>query len=134
MQWWACTGNSASAMDVSAAGAVASTASAGSEKKSRAAPSSERRFGDDWVHIQPPGQRRDGPTGDLLLSSLSSIVTSQGQPAFHAILQPGKHGPRLGNIRAALRLCHILGCSLSQFTTATLLSCTTMSKAEARIG
>ena len=53
-------------MDVSTSGAVASTASAGSEKKSRAAPSSDRRFGDDWIHIQPTSQRREAQTGELL--------------------------------------------------------------------
>ena len=57
------SGNSASAMDTSMGAGAASTASAGSEKKSRAAPSSERRFGDEWVHIQPPGQRRDAQPG-----------------------------------------------------------------------
>ena len=62
----AAAGNSASAMDVSTSGAVASTASAGSEKKSRAAPSSDRRFGDDWIHIQPTSQRREAQTGELL--------------------------------------------------------------------
>ena len=61
-------GTSASAMDMSASGAVASTASAGSEKKSRAAPSSERCLGDEWVHIQAPGQRREGPAGEMLLT------------------------------------------------------------------
>lgn len=50
-------------MDVSTSGAVASTASAGSEKKSRAAPSSDRRFGDDWIHMQPASQRRETQTG-----------------------------------------------------------------------
>ena len=50
-------------MDTSTGLGAVSTASAGSEKKSRAAPSFERRFGDDRVHIQPPGQHRDAQPG-----------------------------------------------------------------------
>ena len=81
IQCRACAGNSASAMDVSASGAVASTASAGSEKKSRAAPSSERRFGDDWVVIQPPGQRREAPSGESILMRMPVGLVGVG--AFH---------------------------------------------------
>ena len=77
-------GTSASAMDVSASGAVASTASAGSEKKSRAAPSSERCFGNEWVHIQAPGQRREGHTGEILLTRAMLPELIQHLPVISA--------------------------------------------------
>lgn len=82
------SGNSASAMDTSTGAGAASTASAGSEKKSRAAPSSERRFGDEWVHIQPPGQRRDAHPGVNAEFKLFPDVAGSGSDMREAQRMP----------------------------------------------